>query len=711
MQTTDNQLNTGTKNNVLMKNILKISVVALVLALGFMAFKPYFVTNSEKDKLILTLVGNAIERLHYEPIKIDDSFSSKAFDEYLERLDYGKKFLLKSDVEELEKFRNKIDDEIQMASFELYNFATGLIKRRHAEAKTYWEKALESDFDFTEQETVQINRDSIDYCKTEVELKDYWRKLAKLAVLERYVDLCDNQDTAIKKNDTAYKVKTLDELKADAVKSVKEYKRIPTYNDREWLSIFINSIVAACDPHSEFMMPDDKEDFDISMSGKFEGIGATLQSKNGQTKVADIIPGSASWRQGELEVNDIILKVAQGDSVPVDIANMELPDVVKKIRGKKGSTVKLTVKKIDGSVKVIPIIRDVVIIEETYAKSAVVKSVDGNTKIGYIFLPKFYADFNDRSGRFCSKDVKQELEKLKKENVDGIVLDLRNNGGGSLSEVVDMSGLFIKEGPIVQVKTREGSIRQLEDKNSDVVYAGPVVLMVNSFSASASEILSAALQDCDRAVIMGSQSTFGKGTVQQILDFDNYIAGHNSIKPLGAMKLTIQKFYRINGGTTQLKGVIPDIVLPDSYAYMKVGEAEYHNALAFDNIPKAKYELWKHDYKTKKVVANSIDRIKKNEVFAEIDQNALRLKKRSDESTFQLNIDKYRAEQKIIKEESEKFAKIGKEPTGVKADFNKADYEVSSSDSLKVQKFKRWFGDIEKDIYISEAINVISDMK
>lgn len=704
------------KRQNIMKTIIRISTIFLVLALIFMAFKPLLIKTDNRDKVILTVIKQSLEAAHYERIVIDDKFSSKVFDEYLSKLDYSKRFLLKSDVELLSKYRYAIDDEIKNAEFDLYNVATEIIKRRQEQVAEYYREAISGSFDFTVNEFIQTNPDSADYAANDAALRDNWRKITKFAVLEKISDELSAQEKAIKDKDTSYKVKTMDTIQANAVKRVKEsydawMKRLAGIKDADWMSIFLNSIISACDPHSEYFPPEEKTNFDISMSGKFEGIGATLQSRNGQTKVMDIIPGSASWRQGELQVNDIILKVGQGDAEPVDISNMELDDAVKLIRGKKGTIVKLTVKKIDGTIKVIPIERDVVIIEETYAKSAILTSKDGKTRVGYIYLPKFYADFNDKAGRFCSKDVKIELEKLASEHVDGIVFDLRNNGGGSLGDVVDMSGLFIGAGPIVQVKNREGSIRKLEDKDVSVSYGGPMVVMVNNFSASASEILSAALQDYDRAIIMGSQSTFGKGTVQSIIDFDQYVQGYQSMKPLGAIKLTIQKFYRINGGTTQLKGVIPDIVLPDTYAYMNVGEKESRNALPFDVIPQASYPLWPHQYDKNKVINASRARIAGNPVFEQIDNNARRLKARSDESSYSLNLEAYRQHQKKIQEEAEKIGKIGDEKTGVKSSFLAIDKETVSGDTIKTKKFTNWFESLEKDIYISEAVNVIGDMK
>ncbi len=709
-------MNEETSNsNKTMKPILRIILVATLLSLSVMAFKSIFSGSDDRDRVIFSLVGQALQISHYNAPEFNDEFSARVMDEYIDKLDYSKRFMLKGDVEQLNKYRYDLDNHIREANLEVCRLGTSIIKRRQKEAQSYYEEAISAGFDFSIDEQVETNSDSLDYAASEAELRERWRKLTKLAVLERFSDMIRIQEKAIETKDTSYKIKTMEEMQADAVKRVREnydewMKRINGIKDNDWTAMFFNSVVAACDPHSDYFPPEDKESFDISMSGKFEGIGATLQSRNGQTKVMDIIPGSASWRQGELEVGDIIMMVAQGDDQPVDISNMNLDDAVKLIRGKKGSTVKLTVKKVDNTVKVIPIVRDVVIIEETYAKSSVITAPDGKGKIGYIYLPKFYADFNDKNGRFCSVDVRKELEKLKADGVDGVILDLRNNGGGSLADVVDMSGLFIGTGPIVQVRDREGRVKQHNDEDPGIVYQGPLVVMVNSYSASASEILAAALQDYGRAIIMGSKSTFGKGTVQQMIDFDRAVSGNYNIKPLGAIKLTIQKFYRINGGTTQLMGVVPDIVVPDQYTYFNVGEKELHNAMTYDNIPKAPYQRWKVLYNQRKVVDASYKRIKANTVFDKIDSNAKRLKKRNDESLMTLNFEKYREYQKQLEAESEKYSKLGKDKTGLTAGFVTADKAAAAGDSIKVNKFTKWFGELEKDIYLMEAANVIGDM-
>ncbi len=705
------------KKNNRMKLILRLSLVLMLALGGFVSctMMGFGFNGAEKNKLILRLIGDCLTNMHYERIVFDDAFSSKVFDEYLLKLDYSKRFLLKSDIDELEKHRYKIDDYIMSLDMNFCDKATDLIKTRQSEAEGYYREAIDGNFDFTEDLWIQTNADSLNFAASKDELRSFWYKTVKLAVLERFYDLKKTQDKAVEKNDTTVKVKTDEELKAEAISRIREnyndwMKRIAGIKTEDYNAFFFNSIIAACDPHSDYLPPADKTNFDIQMSGKFEGIGATLQSKNGQTKVTDIIPGSASWRQGELEVGDIIMMVGQGDNIPVDISNMNLDEAVQLIRGKKGSTVKLTVKKVNGSVTVIPIVRDVVIIEETYAKSSILSAPGSSAKIGYIYLPKFYADFQDMNGRFCSKDVKAELNKLKANNVSGVILDLRNNGGGSLSDVVDMSGLFISSGPIVQVRTREAQVSQLKDKDESITYGGPLVVLINNFSASASEILAAALQDYERAIIIGSQSSFGKGTVQSVIDFDR-AAVNNYFKPLGAMKITIQKFYRISGGTTQLQGVIPDIIIPDSYAYMEVGEKELHNALKYDVIKRAVYQKWKPEYHRNKVISASKARISSNPVFRQIDENAKRLKKRSDETCYSLNYQKYSAYQQMLEVENEKYSKIGKDKTGITATFLSQDKAASAGDTIKTAKFTKWFDELEKDIYILEAVNVINDMQ
>ena len=447
------------------------------------------------------------------------------------------------------------------------------------------------------------------------------------------------------------------------------------------------------------------------MSGRLEGIGATLQEKDGYIKVSQIVPGSASWKQGELEAGDVILKVGQGDLEAVDIVDMPLDDAVMLIRGPKGTEVRLTVEKIDGSNTVIPIIRDIVILEETYAKSLLLENEKGGEKIGYIKLPKFYADFNGTGGRSCADDVEKEVAKLKAEGAKGLVIDLRNNGGGSLHDVVQMAGLFIEMGPIVQIKGREGAPYIMSDLDPRVQFDGPMVILVNSLSASASEILAAAMQDYGRAVIMGSASTYGKGTVQRFIELDAFLPeSMKNLSPLGSMKLTIQKFYRVDGGATQLKGVIPDIVLPDNYMYIEIGEKELDHAMVWSEIQPVEYKKTKAISNMPELILKSKQRVAKDSIFSSINEKAKYFKESRDATVYNLDYKTFKAKREKEKAENKKYNDIMKPIEGFNISNVSLDTVGFSADTSKVARNVEFLKSVKKDSYIYEAVNVISDM-
>ena len=575
--------------------------VYVIMATGFAAifllsaFVIKTIDEQKKRKILINSIRETVEGLHYNPLPIDDAFSKKAFSLYLKRLDYNKRYLLQSDSIDLQKFETKIDDEIKSGTFNLYKKASEILIKRIDATQLIYRELLAKPFTLNVQESLETEPEKLTFSKNEKALKEYWRKMLKYQVISRIDEMIDQQEQAQARKDTSVRIKTIDQMEAEArtklLKSYDDaYHRQSKITDQDQFVMYLNSIINVFDPHSDYMPPDDKKNFDISMSGKLEGIGATLQENNGYIKVVNIVPGSPSWLQGELQVNDIILKVAQGSADPVDIVDMRIDDAVKLIRGKKGTEVRLSIKKVDGTLKTISIIRDVVIIEETYAKSAILTDdADTTFHVGYIYLPKFYVDFNDRNGPSCSRDVKKEIAKIARENPKGIILDLRNNGGGSLMDVVKIGGLFIKEGPIVQVKGRFSSPMILKDEDTATQYSGPLIIMVNEFSASASEIMAAAMQDYKRAVIVGSNS-FGKGTVQRIVEIDDDIRDEFAEgKPYGAIKLTIQKFYRINGGSTQIKGVAPDVQLNNIYSYIEQGEKEQDYAMPWTEISPVPY--------------------------------------------------------------------------------------------------------------------------
>ncbi len=539
--------------------------------------------NTKKDEILIEAVLAGLRQLHYQPQAIDDDFSERVYDLYLDRMDGTKRFFVKKDIKKLEEYRKKIDDEASSASYKFFDLSIQLWENRLDEVEGYYAEFLDEPINFNKNEEYEADPDKRDFAKNEKELKQLWEKSLKFQVMSRLKDMMDAEE---KKGDGEEKV-SYKELEKKARAKVKKshkdwFHRLKRLNRDKHLAVYINAITSAYDPHTSYLAPKDKQDFDINISGRLEGIGARLLEEGIYIKVSEIVAGSPSWKQGDLQAGDLIIAVAQGEEEPVDVVDMPIDDAVQLIRGKKGTEVRLTVKKADGSKQIIPIIRDIIVTEEGYAKSSILTDDDfPGLKVGLIHLPAFYTDFTGTGGRTCSDDVKNELIKLQKEGVDGIVIDLRFNGGGSLRDVVDMSGFFIDKGPIVQVKSKGRKPYIMEDEEPSVVYDGPLIVMVNQYSASASEIMAAALQDYKRAVIVGSESSFGKGTVQRFLDLDRIVTDKD-VKPLGSVKISIQKFYRINGTTTQLKGVASDIVLPDVYKYVEVGEKEEEYPLEWD---------------------------------------------------------------------------------------------------------------------------------
>jgi carboxyl-terminal processing protease len=499
------------------------------------------------------------------------------------------------------------------------------------------------------------------------------------------------------------------ETRESAVKSLDEFfSSINDLNRDDWFAVYINSIAVRFDPHTSYFAPDEKERFDVSMSGKLEGIGARLQKKNDFTEITELISGGPAWRGKQLEAGDVILKVAQGDGEAVDVVGMRIDDVVKKIKGPKGTEVRLTVKKTDGTIKIITIIRDEIEIEETYLKSSIVEK--NGLKYGIIYLPKFYINFENVDSRDAGKDMAIEVERLKNEGVSGIVLDVRDDGGGSLKTVVDIAGLFIEQGPIVQIKSAAGKKEVLYDRDKKVQWEGPLVVMVNSFSASASEILAAAIQDYKRGVILGSKQTYGKGTVQNVIDLNQFVKT-NGMGDLGALKTTTQKFYRINGGSTQLEGVSSDIVMPDKYAYVKAGERDLDNAMLWDKIEPADFSIWNKQTNFELAITNSKKRLEQNKQLKLIDENAKWINDRSEDDVYSLKMDKFKEEQLSLEETSKKYKPISEYQN--KLNFVSLPYEKTAiqSDVTLKEKRERWHENLSKDIYVEEALNVLDDLQ
>jgi carboxyl-terminal processing protease len=690
-----------------LKNIFFVVAPFIFVATGF-----YMKAQDEGESILLQAINMSLQGAHYDPPVVDDAFSQKAFDLYLKNIDGNKRLLLASDTVQLVNYRNEIDNEINDGTYKLFDLSLELIEKQTKATEVYFEEILAQPFSFIENEEVNLGED-MPFAKDETELRDRWRKYLKYSVLSRLHDDIIAQEKTIEKGDTIFTPKSYDSLEYLARKNVLKthrdwYKRLNRLDRKDRLALYINSITAVYDPHTNYFPPEQKEDFDIQMSGQLEGIGAQLQEKDGYIKITNIIPGGPSSLQGELMANDLILKVKQEGGEPIEIIDWRINDAVKIIRGKKGTKVTLTVRKPDGSVKNITITRDVVVLEETYAKSLVLHDQD-NIKTGYIYLPTFYADFQNPRGRFSWKDVKVEVEKLKATGIKGIILDLRNNGGGSLDDVVKMGGLFIDQGPIVQVKEKGRQAQVLEDRYPGAEWDGALVIIINEFSASASEIMAAAMQDYGRAVIVGSSSSHGKGTVQRFLNLNQTLRNKN-LPDLGSVKLTIQKFYRINGDATQLKGVSSDVVLPDNYMYIKTGENENDYAMAWDQISSSKYETNPLDAHNKAIKKSQV-RVKKNETFNLIEENARRWELQRETNTFPLSLEAYKAQEVKEKKEGEKYEALNKIViNGFVVKNIPSDLALINREESRVKRNEEWIKGIAKDPYVYEALQIIEDL-
>ncbi|NNT70674.1 carboxy terminal-processing peptidase [Flavobacterium sp. IMCC34852] len=701
-----------------MKRNYKALLVVLTLSvalLGFSLFPSKKASDPEKDKLLIELLTFVIEKGHYSPAAIDDNFSKGVYKDYLNALDPSKRFFLQSDIDEFAEYEMQIDDQILNKELSFFDLTYTRLMKRMEESKSYYKEALANPFDYKKDETFNADYEKLPYCKSVKELKERWRLQVKLSALSSLVEKQKLEEDKKNNKDLAKKSepKTFEQLEKETRESTlsslnDNFNFIKDLDREDWFSIYVNAISSRFDPHTSYFAPNEKERFDLSMSGKLEGIGARLQKKNDFTEISELISGGPAWRGKQLESGDVILKVAQADGEPVDVVGMRLDDVVKKIKGPKGTEVRLTVKKTDGTIKVITIIRDEVEIEETYVKSSVVEK-DG-FKYGIIYLPKFYIDFEDQNSRDAGKDVAIEVERLKKEGVQGIVMDVRDNGGGSLKTVVDIAGLFIEQGPIVQIKSAAGKKEVLYDRDAKVQWDGPLVVMINEFSASASEILAAAIQDYKRGVVIGSKQSYGKGTVQNVIDLNQFVRG-STYGDLGALKTTTQKFYRINGGSTQLEGVKSDIAIPDKYAYLKMGERDIENAMPWDKIDAADYKIWDKQNNFDLTISKSKTRMQNNPQLQLIDDNAKWLDERNKENVYSLNIDKFKAEQKALDEKNKKYKPITDYKNAF--DFKSLPYEVESmkNDPVLKEKRERWHESLSKDIYIEEAIHILNDLQ
>ncbi|MGY5352868.1 carboxy terminal-processing peptidase [Wenyingzhuangia sp. IMCC45533] len=667
--------------------------------------------NPERDQVLIQALTIILERGHYEPKQIDDNFSEGVFNKFLEDLDPYKRYFLASDIARFKKYYHDVDNQIVRKKFTFFNEVINTFDTRLKESESLYQDILADKFNYSKKESINLDHESSEYALNKQDQRNVWRKHLKFSTVSKLNDYLQEEEDK-KKEDKKYETKSFDELEKkarektlDNIKDLFYYENKTPVNER--FDIFLNAITAQFDPHTTYFAPDMKKRFESSISGSIEGIGARLSDERGYTKIVELIPGGPAYKQGDLEVGDFIVKVAQGEEgESTDIVGMRLSDAIELIKGKKGTTVVLTVKKVDNTYEKIAIVRDIVEFEDTFVKSSI--TIKDGKKYGIVHLPKFYIDFSKKQQRNSAADMRKEIELLKKEGIEGLAIDLRNNGGGSLSTAIDIAGLFIEKGPVVQVKYKNNKPDIRNDRDKSIIWEGPLVIMVNELSASASEILAAAMQDYKRAIIIGSEQTYGKGTVQNVIPINQYL---NYSEDLGALKLTIQKFYRINGGSTQLKGVSSDIVMPDRYSYLEVAERKLDQPLNWDQIEKANYDSLQFYSNFDEVVQEMQNNINKDKQFINIDAYAQWLKKNQDNLTYSLNLKTFQDDQEKLNSEAKKYKDILKYTSVNKYTFPKYESTLVETDSILRDKRTVWHKALDEDIYISKAVEALSKLK
>jgi carboxyl-terminal processing protease len=660
----------------------------------------------------MKLITYLLEQGHFQPKEINDDLSQAVYTSFLDQIDPFKNYFLKSDIDEFEEFKTELDNQILAHDVSFFNLVYDRFLIRFEDSRDMYSKVLELPFDFSLQEVYSTDYENNVYVNSKSDMFERWRKQLKFYTISNYYDLI-TADKKSQEADENFKSRPRSQIEIEARESIlktmtENFSVLEDIRRQDWLSVYINAIAVEFDPHTFYFAPSDKDRFDAQMTGKYEGIGARLQKRMDEITITELISGGSAWRQDKLEVGDAIIKVRQEDEQEaISVIGMRLDDAVKLIKGPKGSNVILTLKKVDGTIEDLSIPRDEILLEETYAKST--KVVKNGVTFGVINLPKFYIDFQDSNSRNAATDVKKEIELLKAEGMEGLVLDLRNNGGGSLKTVVDIGGLFIDQGPIVQVRSTGNNKEVLEDKQRGIEWDGPLVILVNELSASASEILAAAMQDYKRAIVIGSKQTYGKGTVQNIIDLNRMIKA-NTNGDMGAFKFTTQKYYRINGGSTQLEGVKSDIIVPGRFSYMEMGEKEQDNPLEWDEIEPANYQTWESSLNYKTTIENSYTRLNLSDEIKLIDDNARWIKSVRDQEVYQLNYEKYSENINLNEKESKRFDQLLDYQTDLT--FEPLSYELPKmkQDSIFKINRNRWHKNLSKDIYMEEALNVLNDL-
>jgi len=696
----------------IMKKNLKVLLLLVLVAAASCSFTTREFDNPDKDKLLVDLITYVLEQGHYDPKDMDDAFSEGVYDSFIDTMDPLKRYFHVSDIEDFEVYKHQIDDQLINKELTFFNLVYDRYVQRQKEAEGIYINVLSEPFDYTKNETINVDYEEMGYVSSKSELNERWRAQLKFSSISNYYDLMTEQSD----NEADTDKEPMSEAEMEEASRKSTRTSLSDYFDftkdlerKDYFASFLNSVVAEFDPHTNYFAPPDRDRFDMRMSGKLEGIGARLQKKNDYIKVIEVISGGPVWRGEHMEVGDLIMKVRQEDEEEaVSVVGMRVDDAVKLIKGPKGTKVTLTIKRVDGSIEEETITRDVVELAETYAKSTLIEKEE--QKFGLVNLPAFYFDMSDYGERNAATDVKKEIESLKREGMDGLVLDLRGNGGGSLRTAVDIAGLFIKEGPVVQVASVGERKEVLSDDDDDVVWDGPLVILVNELSASASEILAAAMQDYKRGIIIGSEQSYGKGTVQNVIDLNRWLR-KNDLGDMGALKLTTQKFYRVTGGSTQLEGVKSDVVMPDKYSYIDLGERDYDNPLPYDEISAAKFDQWDGYIDYEGTIKRSKERMEKSAQLQLIEDNARWVKQQRDRSVVSLNYQEYKAENARMQNETKKYEALKDYDNRLTYRSLPNEVALMKEDTTLRDKRKRWHKNLARDIYIEEAVNVLQDLK
>ena len=693
--------------------------IVFAIAVGFYLLtaisipsKKEFVSN-DKDKLLIELISHVIQRGHFNVKSLNDDMSEQIFHTYLESIDGQKRYFLQSDYREFAKYMYRIDDQLRELDLTFFDLTYKRLILRINEVESLYASLLSRPFDFEKKESFDMDYEEQLFPLSQTSRAEKWRQQLKLSTLSVLYDKVQEAEKKEEESTADYVSPSWVILEEEARTTTRENMEdyFDLMNDlerKDWFDIYLNAFVLQFDPHTNYFNPDDKDRFDMNMSGKFEGIGARLSKRDQAIKVVDIIVGGPLWRDQLMEVGDEIQLVRQEEGDAVDIRSMRLDDAIKLIKGPKGSTVHLTIKKVDGSIETIPVKRDLVILEESYARSSVINRLD--QKYGLIHLPKFYVDFKSYKERNAAHDVEQELINLKEADVEGLIIDLRNNGGGSLQTAVDIAGLFIDKGPIVQVKSTVSKTEVLRDQDDKTLWDGPMVILVNELSASASEILAAALQDYERAIVLGSKQTFGKGTVQNVVDLNRFLS-NSTYGNLGALKITTDKFYRINGGSTQLEGVKSDVITPDRYSYVDIGERDEDNPMSWDQITPLIYTKWHGYLNYDEVIKQSQDRVNNHPIFKLVDQDAKWIEQRQNDKSIALNYQEYVSELEADRTYADQFDAVKEYYNNLEFTIAPAEQERITKDSIFREKRERWFSDLTEDYYVEEAVNILDELK